>query len=139
MATKFFQVGKFGSAYDQASEVAARDLSTARVITAISQAAAAVVTSAAHGLLVGDVVDFAGVVGMVEINGLTGKISAVTADTFTVNIASTLFTAYTSDGTATPVTPLSADLGLLYDDTEPSGDLLSTLLRVRDRLVQLEG
>jgi hypothetical protein len=69
-------------------------------ISAITQATAALVTSTAHGLSVGDSVVFAGVVGMTQINSRIGVVLTVpTADTFTVNIDSTNFTAYSSGGT----------------------------------------
>jgi len=71
-------------------------------ITAISQAASAVVTvGAAHGFAVNDKVYLSGISGMVEANGLVGTVTATAATTITVNIDSTLFTAYTSGGTAT--------------------------------------
>ena len=68
-------------------------------ITAITQAASAVVTvGASHTFVVGEAVGFSGVAGMVEINGLTALITAIGATTITVNIDSTAFTAYTSGG-----------------------------------------
>lgn len=69
-------------------------------ITGISKAASAVVSVASHTFVVGEVVEFASVSGMTQINGLTGTISAVTATTFTVNINSTAFGTWTSGGTA---------------------------------------
>lgn len=87
---------------DYASIAGAYDL-TERAITGISKAAAAVVTSAAHPFVTGDPVYFLGVVGMTEINGLTGTITSTTVDTFTVAIASSGFTTYTGGGTATLV------------------------------------
>lgn len=70
-------------------------------ITAITQAATAqVTTSAAHGFTVGQTIYFSGVLGMTQINGLTGVVQTVpTGTTFTVNINSTTFSAYTSGGT----------------------------------------
>jgi hypothetical protein len=76
-------------------------------ITAITKAASAVFTSsstaAVNPFSVGETVTFASVVGMVEINGLTGTLTAVGgatgAWTGTVNINSTGFTTYTSGGT----------------------------------------
>lgn len=77
----------------------------ALTVTAISKEFRAKVTSAAHGRVKGDSVTFAAVVGMVEINGLTGiVVNVVDANNFNVNIDSNAFTAYTSGGTATPVT-----------------------------------
>lgn len=75
----------------------------AKTITAITQAYRAQVTSSAHALEVGDRVTFAAVVGMTEINTLVGTVIAKDTNTFVVNIDSRAFTAYASDGTATPV------------------------------------
>lgn len=72
-----------------------------KAITAITQAASAVVTvGASHGFAVNDRVYFSGVVGMTQINGLVGNVTATGATTITVNINSTAFSAYTSGGTA---------------------------------------
>ncbi|WP_330114076.1 ubiquitin-activating E1 FCCH domain-containing protein [Pseudomonas sp. JS3066] len=76
---------------------------TPLTITAITKAAQAVVSIASHGRVVGDVVKFAAVVGMTEINGLSGIVTATASGTITVNIDSTAFTTYASAGTATPV------------------------------------
>lgn len=76
----------------------AKSASTA--ISAITQASSASITSASHGLAVGDTVTISGVVGMTEINGLIAVVLTVPdANTFTVNINSTAFTAYSSAGT----------------------------------------
>ena len=77
----------------------------ATFVTFITQAAAAVVTtSVLHNYVVGQLITFsvptnrsAGVVrdmGMVEMNGLTGEVTAVTATTFTVDIDTQGFTAF---------------------------------------------
>ena len=70
-----------------------------RVITAITQAANAVVTVGAHTFAVNESVYFAGVVGMTQINGLRGVITAIAATTITVNVNSTAFGVYSSGGT----------------------------------------
>lgn len=77
-------------------------------ITNISQAANASIT-ATHAFTSADigvtVVSFHGVVGMTQINTLTGVIQSVTSTTsFTVNINTTGFTAYSSGGIANVVT-----------------------------------
>jgi hypothetical protein len=77
---------------------------SAKTLTAITKAASAVCTSSAHGLTVGQVVVFASVAGMTEINGNVGLVTAQDTNTFTVNIDSTDYTTYTSGGTATPQT-----------------------------------
>lgn len=69
-------------------------------ITGITQAASAVVTvGSSHVLRANDVVHFSSVVGMTQINGLRGTITSVGATTVTVDIDTTLFTAYSSGGT----------------------------------------
>lgn len=77
---------------------------TAKTITAITKASSAVVTSTGHGLTVGTVVVFSGIVGMTELNNVAALITAQDANTFTVNIDSSAFTTYTSGGSATPQT-----------------------------------
>lgn len=72
-----------------------------KAITAITQAASAVVTvGAAHGFATGDLAYLSGIVGMVEANGLVGEVTATAATTITVDIDSSAFTAYISGGTA---------------------------------------
>lgn len=68
-------------------------------ITNISQASAALITSTSHGLSMGDTVTISGVTGMTQINGLIGVVLTVPdANSFTVNIDTTSFTAYSSTG-----------------------------------------
>lgn len=71
-----------------------------KAVTAITQAASAVLTvGASHGFAVGDSVHVSGVVGMTQINGRRGAVTATAATTITVAINSSGFTAYTSGGT----------------------------------------
>jgi len=71
-----------------------------RSVTAITLAASAVVTVGAHTFAVGESVHFTGVVGMTQINGLRGAITAIAATTITVAINSaTGFSMYSSAGT----------------------------------------
>ena len=74
-------------------------------VTAVTQAnPGAVTTGAAHLLVTGDRVRFAGVVGMVELNANTVfAVTTVNATSFTIGVNSTGFTAYTSGGTVTQV------------------------------------
>jgi len=70
-----------------------------KAITAITQAASAVITvGAAHGYNTNDSVYISGVSGMTQINGLRAFITTTAATTITVAINSTTFTAYTSGG-----------------------------------------
>ena len=89
------------------------NLSTNLVITGISQAANASIT-ATHSFTSADVgvtvVTFHNVVGMTQINTLSGVIQSVTSTTsFTVNINSTNFTAYVSGGIANVITGAPAN------------------------------
>jgi len=68
-------------------------------VTGITAAASAVVTIGTHSLVADDTVHFSAVVGMTEINGLRGKITAITATTITVDIDSSAFSVYGSAGT----------------------------------------
>ena len=78
---------------------------TAKTITDIDQADPALVTSAAHGFTLGTAVRLAAVVGMTEANG---KLFVVdnpdTGDFELAGVNSTGYNAYTSGGTATPLT-----------------------------------
>lgn len=78
---------------------------TAKNITGISKAKPAVVTATAHGLATGDVVKLAAIVGMTELNGKEFAIKVTAANTFElVGSDSTSYTAWSSGGTATPIT-----------------------------------
>lgn len=97
--------------------------STNLVITGISKAAEASIT-ATHSFTSADigvtVVTFHGVVGMTQINTLSGVIQSVTSTTsFTVNIDSTNFTTYGSAGIANVITgaPVTTLYGNQYLNT----------------------
>jgi hypothetical protein len=78
----------------------------AQNISAITEAAIAKVTfGAAHGFSVGDVVTFAAIGGMVELNGTTTMVIAVEGTTIIyIDVDTTGYTTYTSGGTATAAT-----------------------------------
>lgn len=67
-------------------------------IISISQAASAIVGVTGHPFVIGDVLKFADVLGMTEINGLSGTITAINANDFTIDINTSAFTAYSSAG-----------------------------------------
>jgi hypothetical protein len=74
----------------------------AKTLTAITKANPPQLTSTAHGLVDGDVVKIAAVVGMVEINGKVGVVVVKDANNFWLyGVDSTTYTTYTSGGTAT--------------------------------------
>lgn len=83
-----------------------------RFITAITQAASAVVTTSVdHGYTVGQNIrmNVPAIFDMIQMDGLTGTITAVTASTFTINIDSTAFTAFAFPVAAEiPFTPAEA-------------------------------
>lgn len=71
-------------------------LETELTITAITNAANAAISAVAHGYAVGDDVFFQGILGMTQINRLTGRVaSVVDANTFTVGIDTRAFGAFT--------------------------------------------
>jgi hypothetical protein len=72
------------------------------VITNITNAANAVVTSANHGLTSGDRVLIAGVAGMTEVNGVIFTITVVNVNEFKLNVDSTGFGVYGGGGTWVP-------------------------------------
>ena len=80
---------------------------TDKVITGITQATVAVVTSVNHELSNGDMVTINGVTGMTEVNGNCYVVSSKSDDTFELtntigkDIDSSLFGEYISDGTVT--------------------------------------
>ena len=92
---------------------------TANYITAITKASSAVVTlSVTHGYVVGQYITFTvpAAFGMVEMNGLTGKITAVDTvnNTVTVNINSSAFTAFAF--------PATTGVPFTFAQTVPAGD-----------------
>jgi hypothetical protein len=76
----------------------------AKTITGAAIGSPTILTSAAHGLNNGDVVTIAAIVGTLSaLNGLSFVVRDVTTNTFAIKYDSTGL-AYTSGGTATPVT-----------------------------------
>ena len=93
---------------------------TAKTITGISQAVNAQITVLAHAISVGQRVLFRNVAGMTQINGLTGVVqSIVDVNNFTVNIDSTSFSVYGSNGVAIYLDSSSGD-GIRWYDGDPT-------------------
>lgn len=67
-------------------------------VTNISQASQAVVTVTTQNFQKGQIVSLSSVVGMIEVNGLSFIVSAVSGFTVTLNVDSTLFTPYSGGG-----------------------------------------
>ena len=73
---------------------------TRAVSAAITKAASAVIPCTGHTFVVGNYVYISGCVGMTQINGLRGLVTAIVASTsITVDINSTTFSTWTSGGT----------------------------------------
>jgi len=88
-----------------------------RFISKITKAASAVVTTTVdHGYTVGQLVRFQvpSVYGMTQMNGLTGKVTAIAAATITVDIASTAFTTF--------AWPLTAAVPFTHAQVVPVGE-----------------
>lgn len=103
-------------------------------ITGITTANPGVITDNGHGYSVGDWVSFSGIVGMTELNNLTGIIATPTANTYELRnvygqlIDTSTFGTYVSGGKAariyTLVTPY-AETDLLYLKLTQSADVMS--------------
>ncbi len=75
------------------------DIIAPQTITAISQAASAVITIGTHTFVNGNQLFIQGVVGMTEINDTVVSVTGTAATTVTVGLNTTSFTAYSSAGT----------------------------------------
>ncbi len=95
------------------------------VITGITQATQAVLTATTN-LEVGETVEITGVVGMTELNGNSYFVVAVTATTVTIDVDSTLFTPYVSDGSVASfknfVDYLTGEISVNFPVNIPSGN-----------------
>lgn len=67
-------------------------------ITAITAASPGSVTSASHGFSTGDVITISGVVGMTEVNDTDFTITVSNANTYTIGVDTSSYTAYSSGG-----------------------------------------
>ena len=101
---------EFGDLYMRVIKDGVQQVEASVVITGITQADPAVVTtSGAHGYSNGDEVQIADVVGMSQVNGRNFKVANVTGTTYelqslaSVDIDSTGFTAYSSAGICSKV------------------------------------
>src|SRR3990172_520941 len=75
-----------------------------KTITGVTLGAITEVLSTAHALSKGDVVTFSAVGGTTELNGVTAMIIATETGSMFFDIDSSGYGAWTSGGTATPVT-----------------------------------
>lgn len=91
-------------------------------ISGATQANPCVLTITAHALATGDLVEITGVVGMTELNGNVYEVTVVDADTVSLNVDASGFTAYSSAGdaeivTASPVNGQTFTVTVLTADT----------------------
>lgn len=120
------------------SAVAAAATVTA-AITGATQANPCVVTAAAHGFANGDVVAFASVGGMTQLNATTAVVANATANTFELTgVNSSGFGAYTSGGVATKLQAVgaTADVRVIYKDTLPDDRIVDALMRAREAFIE---
>jgi hypothetical protein len=68
------------------------------LVTDITNGNPAVVTAPAHGYVVGWDVVFENIEGMTEINGVQARVTAVTANTITIDLDTTTFGVFTGSG-----------------------------------------
>lgn len=93
---------EMGQGYMRPAALGGRILETPLTISSLTKAVNAQVTAAFHGYSVGDEVYFNDVVGMVEINGLTGIVQTIPdGNNFTVNIDSRGFSTFVGDSAGT--------------------------------------
>lgn len=99
----------------------------AKNITAITPGNPTIITSAAHGLANGNVVDLAAIVGTIAapLNGTKRAVQSITANTFAIDFDSTGL-AYTSGGTATSATYTKINGVMSFDGFDGSADELDT-------------
>ena len=82
---------------------------SSKVITGITQANPGVITtSTAHGFSTGNLIYLSGIVGMTQLNGTVVTITSTGANTFSIGVNTTSYTAYSSAGTAAKY-PQAAD------------------------------
>lgn len=74
------------------------DLRLSGTILGVTLANPGVITSLNHGLRTGNTIYITDVIGTTEINNTTFVVTYLTANTFSINVDSTLFTAYISGG-----------------------------------------
>lgn len=87
-------------------------LQAAKTVTGATAANPVVITAVAHGYTSGNMVLLENLGGMVEVNDRYFPVIVLTANTFSIGVDGTLFTAYTSGGTAKKVgIPLQNDFG----------------------------
>lgn len=125
---------EFGNFYMRVVSDGSFVIDLTRNITAITKASPGVFTSAGHTFSNGDWIDLSAILGMVELNGLTGIVANAATNTFTLTdvygtaINTTTYGTYTSGGTATRIFELAtpwAEADLSYLKWTQSADVMS--------------
>lgn len=125
---------EFGNLYMRVISNGAFVTDSTKNLTGITQANPGVFTSNAHGFANGKWVDLSSILGMTELNGLTGVVANSTANTFTLTdvygsaINTTTYTAYISGGMASRIFELAtpySDADLDYLKWTQSADVMS--------------
>jgi len=94
-----FQTAVASNGFTYVATTPVIEAQNAAAITAITAATPAVVTQAAHGYSNGDIIQFYGTTGMLQISGLNFQISGVTANSYTlVGLAAAGFAAPATAG-----------------------------------------
>lgn len=100
---------EFGNLYITFYQNGGNVISSTKTITGATNANPCVITSSSHGFSNGDIIIVSGVLGMTQLNNAYFIIANVTTNTFSLKdllgnaIDSTLYTAYTSGGTANKI------------------------------------
>jgi len=81
---------------------------TTAAITAVTLANPCVITSTAHPFFIGDVLWISGIVGTIQLNASFARVTATAANTVTLALDSTGFTAWSSAGTLSRMTDAGA-------------------------------
>lgn len=91
---------EFGETYIRPFKDQGTIIAATAAITGASKANPGVITAVAHGFSTGDQVYLSGLGGMTELNNRRVTITVLTANTFSIGLNTSAFTAYTSGGTA---------------------------------------
>lgn len=89
-----------GWTLDSSTGIVSFSATASKAITAITQANPGVVTATAHGYASGQKIYLSGIVGMTQLNGTVVTITVIDANSFSIGVNTTSFTAYSSGGTA---------------------------------------
>lgn len=89
-----------GWSLDDTSGLVTFSATASKAITGITQANPGVVTATAHGYASGQKIYLSGINGMTQLNNTVATITVIDANSFSVGVDTTAFSAYTDGGTA---------------------------------------